>query len=237
MAGRYSPQQVGLWLNSLPGYGQTKFKGQQSSSFEALSKADLYPNWVSWSESLSWFCRWAKPLVGIITWALQVYTWSAKIHVQVAVRPFPLLYHNQIPSGWAQQMPMQSPWGSHKWPTVQRELVAPILTPGVFFTTGGTSGSEETSVWCCACLGEGRCRQHVAASLIQCVLVSVKQEVPSTSPLCANVLSVVPCSSTVVSLFCEGEQSQELPMLSSRWHHSPPVMLLKLSVDWVRLMH
>lgn len=71
-------------------------------------------------------------------------------------------------------------------------------------------------MWCCASLGEGQCRPHVAASLIQCVLVSVMQEVPSTLPLCSNVLSVVPCSLTVVSSFCEDEQSQELPMLSSR---------------------
>lgn len=52
-----------------------------------------------------WFCRWAKPLVGIITWALQVWTWSAKKHVLVVVSPSPFFITVRFPVVESQDSP------------------------------------------------------------------------------------------------------------------------------------
>lgn len=57
----------------------------------------------------SWFCRWAKPLVEISTWALQVLPQSAEIHLLVVESPYHLLHHSQIPSGWVSLILLQSP--------------------------------------------------------------------------------------------------------------------------------
>lgn len=45
-----------------------------------LKSGSPAPYWVPWSDaSPTWFCRWAKPLIGITAWVLQLWTQS-KIH-------------------------------------------------------------------------------------------------------------------------------------------------------------
>lgn len=142
------------------------------------------PHWVPWSEcTLIWFCVWAKPLTGINTWVLQIWTQSAKIYVPVIISPFWPLCHSQIPSGQAPQISLQSLWKSPQMllqsdPQGWGLLSVPL---GVFFFFSYCRNwrlKEDLSAWCCAGLGEGQCTQYIITSfslLMQSILVSVLQ--------------------------------------------------------------
>lgn len=84
----------------LPGQGQTRLQGWQTSSFEDSNQADLHPaEFPIQTAPPAWFCRRAKPPVGITTWVLQVGTLcqdlSAGCH-----KPFPSL-PSQSDSQWS----------------------------------------------------------------------------------------------------------------------------------------
>lgn len=160
---------MGLWFNFLLGHRQTRFYGQQNSSSEDPNQA--YPKlekFCSQSIPLTWFCRPAKLLVKIIFWALCIWTWSVKIHVLVVANPSPLLQHSQIPSGWAQQILLQSSWCRIRVgaPTEQPTMLKRgWFCPQVLSHWRSQRLRGNLSVWCSAGLGKGQCGQCVAISL------------------------------------------------------------------------
>lgn len=149
---RHSPQQAGLWLNTLPECGQTRPWGWQNCSFQILSQTDLHPTKfhgqcvpsnlvLQMSKAASWDC----------TWALNLWTCSTKIYVPVVASPSPLLHHSESPSGYALQISLPSLWcvirvgAPATWPTVLRceGLVVPSR---LSFPTEGSRSSGEISM-------------------------------------------------------------------------------------------
>lgn len=91
------------------------------------------------------------------TWAVQVWTQSAKIYVLVVTSPSPLC-HSQIPSGWALQNP-RNPlvWDKSKSSNKATHILGVAGCPSSLssFPTGKTWGSGEASL-CTATLVWGR---------------------------------------------------------------------------------
>lgn len=91
-------------------------------------------------------------------WTMQVWTWFAKTHVRAVASPSPVLYHSQIPSGWASDSPERSLWYKinvgtpTKLPTSWRML---IVSSGLSFSIVRTRSSEETSLHMVLCWSEG----------------------------------------------------------------------------------
>ena len=74
------------------------WKTGQNSSLEGLDQVNLHPvRFLDRNTLLTWFCRQAKPLVGMTTWRCQHELWWAKIPLLVFASPSPLLYSSQIP--------------------------------------------------------------------------------------------------------------------------------------------
>lgn len=101
-------------------------------------------------------------MVGITTYVLQVLTWSAKIYVLVVAKPFLLLCNSEAPSGWATQIPLQSPWCKIrvgppiKLPTMLEQEMALAVPHSKFsFLTRGCGGLVEPLCVLLHCPGEG----------------------------------------------------------------------------------
>ena len=96
-------------------------------------------------------------MLGGTTCVLQVGTQSVKIQVLAVASPFPLLHHNQIPSGQAPKIPLQFLWGKtrggapKKRPTMLAEL---DVCPGLFFPLEETWAQGDPSMWCCTGVGK-----------------------------------------------------------------------------------
>ena len=157
----------------------------------------------------SWFCRWAKLLLGSSPWVLDIGSQPVKTSVLPCCKPL-------LPSLWQSD----SKWSSPKGPPgyfsgVRPELELPKNNPQFWrtsilgsFPPGKTVESGEL-----ASLGEGWCSQHAVAPLtlrMQSLLVSVMQEGhASVSPLHSRIFLVVSCPWIVVSCFSPvGEQNQ-----------------------------
>lgn len=87
----------GLRCDSAPGHGQTWLERRLNSLFGDMHWADLhFPRFPIQSACLTWFCQWAKPLVGC-------YLDTAGINlvpVLVVARPCPSLLPNQSDPQW-----------------------------------------------------------------------------------------------------------------------------------------
>lgn len=111
--------QLFAWVWENWTHGPAKFFLWGSESGRSASCHILWSKYI-----LTWFCNWAKPLIGITPWALQVWTWSADICGLVVARPSLLLCHTQIPNGLALPIPLQSPWCKAKQGLPQGDLSA-----------------------------------------------------------------------------------------------------------------
>lgn len=106
--------------------------------FILWSKSHRFASWhfLRQIEIWTWFCRWAKLLIGIKTLNLQVWIWSAKIHVLVIANPSPLLCH-RFPVIESHRFPCNPSWretkvrAPTKWPTMLGETGFPTLTPSM----------------------------------------------------------------------------------------------------------
>ena len=120
---------------------------------------------VPWSEvPPSWLCRWAKLLVVITVWVLQVRTQSANIQGLVAVSssPFSVTIKLQVvkpcifpcsPCGVRQE------WGL---PRCHPQLLGQLdVHPGFSFPTEGTQGRPPGVILCQLGRGEVQCCQYV----------------------------------------------------------------------------
>ena len=78
----------GVDSHNLQRVGQTRLQSWKISSFEDLNQPNLHPSEFPGQTVLpSWFCRWAKPLLGTTTWAWQIGTQTAKIQGLVVASP------------------------------------------------------------------------------------------------------------------------------------------------------
>lgn len=184
----------GWGYNSAPclSVGKPGSRASKDPTLRIWNQVDLHPaEFLGLSASPSCFCRWAKTLVGITTWALQVWTGVAKILVLAVVNPFSL-HHSQIPSGWDPQTPLQSLWYEIRVGLPQTGC------PQGSFPSGGKEAHRGLSMWCWAGLGEGTVvsLQPLPASNAAC-LISEVQVVPQPH-LCSRMLSVLSCSWIVV---------------------------------------
>lgn len=102
------------------------------------SKSHRFAPWhfLSQTEIPSWFCRPAKLLIGINILNLQVWIWSAKIHVLVIASLSSLLCH-RFPVAESHRFPCNPLWcetkarAPTKWPTMLGETGCPTLTPSI----------------------------------------------------------------------------------------------------------
>lgn len=148
---RHSPQQVGLWLSkNSSGAGKTCFRiPNRQVCITRVPCQIAVP---------TWFYRWTEPLTGITTWALQAWTWSAKICVLVVATPSQLLHRSQIFGGWALQIALWSLKCTLRVeaPTKRLTMLGEVDCPfGIFFATGGTRGSERPLLMVWPCPGGG----------------------------------------------------------------------------------
>lgn len=141
--------------------------------------------------------RWAKPLLGSTTWAFQVGalpTSECKLLQALA------LLHYRLPVVKPHRFPGRDQSGS-SWEATQISGEADVY-PGKPFWNGGTTGSGETS-W------------HGAVVAAEGGMQSICSH--TSNAVCLGLLSM----SIVISFSCEGERSQEWPMLPSWWRYCP----------------
>lgn len=144
---RYSPQKVGLWLGFLPRCGQTILQGWQNPLFEDLNQVDLHLDEFLNQSTPTWFCRWTKPLVGITTWTLKLWTPYGQDPRAEYCKPLPTssitvrfpVVKPQILS--CNSVVWDQSWGSHK---VTPMLEGACCPPCFSFLAGGPRGSGET---------------------------------------------------------------------------------------------
>ena len=89
---------------------------------------------------MTWICRWAKPLVGIITWTLQEWTWSAKVHVLAVQAPPPFSFTVIL------HIILQDSWCKTRKEALTKETTMLDFrgaggSPGLSYSTGETRGS------------------------------------------------------------------------------------------------
>lgn len=143
-----------LWSDGTKRYSQRgkpgSTDGKTSHPRIWISQRCMHPTeFPGQSEPLTWFCRWANPPIGIITWALQVWTWSANIHALTIAIPFLLLHLSKFIRGLsptdfpAITVGQDQNMGFYKVTPNAGQVAVPLGS----FPTGGTRGSGENSTY------------------------------------------------------------------------------------------
>lgn len=157
-----------VWLSLLPNHGQNRLWGWKNSSFEDVNQEDLYPTeFPVQSVPAAWFYRWAKPLVGITSGALQIWIRSANIHVLIVASPFPFSIIVSIPMSPADSPPSLQCKIRIEAPTKQLTVLEDVgFPPRDLFPIRGTRRSGRLVCMVCgADLQERQYSQCVAVSL------------------------------------------------------------------------
>lgn len=134
-AERHFPERVGL-CDSATCLGMGKLSSRMVKLLILGSKSHRFAPWhfLGQTEISTWICRGAKLLIGINTLHLQVWIWSAKLHVLVTGSPSPILCH-RFPVAESHRFPCDPPWcetkvrAPTKWSTMLGETGCPTLTP------------------------------------------------------------------------------------------------------------